>query len=301
MPFSGTMPFMSAPSSIPRLPALSAATLLRALCKRAAAPGPAAPLTTRYLLSGLDAAHVARYRAALGFGGSHVPLTYYYLLAQRAHLATMLDAAFPFRLVGAIHVDNLLRAGVQPVCGRPLVLATTVRIAPPAANGAVHAALETEATQDGSLVFACRSTYLVVRGRRSGEVRPPSAPEAAPAPIAGWELANASGRAYAALSGDWNPIHLWRWSARLMGLQAPIIHGMHTLARVCAELERAAGRPLVRLDGRFRAPVPLGSALALAAGLAQGRYAVRLGDRIAVEGTFDFDAAQSMQGAYSRC
>jgi len=291
---------MSDHSSLPPLPALSAGTLLRALFKRPGRPPATRPLATRYLLSGLDAGHVARYRAALGFGGGHVPLTYCYLLAQRAHLATMLDAAFPFRLVGAIHVDNLLRAGVQPVAGRPLVLTTTVAIAPPAANGAVHASLETKATQDGGLVFACRSTYLVVRGQRGGGPRPASAPAPDLATIAGWQLPAAGGRAYAALSGDWNPIHLWPWSARLMGLQAPIIHGMHTLGRACAALERAGGRPLVRLDGRFRAPVPLGSTVALAAALAQGRYTVSVGQRIAVEGEFDFDAAQVMRDAYSR-
>jgi acyl dehydratase len=287
---------MCSPSSIPALPDLSAATLLRALFKQPQAKGAAEALATCYLLSALDAAQVARYRAALGFGGAHVPLTYYYLLAQRAHLATMLGAAFPYRLVGAIHVDNLLRAGSPPLAGQPVVLATTVRIAP-AANGAVHAALETEAAQDGRLVFGCCSTYLVVRGRRSGGARP--SPPTGPllTPVAGWQLSHAAGRAYAALSGDWNPIHLWPWSARLMGLQAPIIHGMHTLGRVCAELERAGGRPLAMVDGRFRAPVPLGSKVALAADLAQGRYTVGLGERIAVEGEFAFDAAQVMQDA----
>ena len=177
------------------LPPMSAATLLRALFKRPAAASATATAPTRYRLDRIDADQVARYRHALGFTGAHLPLTYCYLLAQRAHLATMLGAAFPFRLVGAIHVDNLLRAGVQPAAGRPLVLATTVAIAPPAPNGAVHAALETEATQDGGQVFACRSTYLVARGQHSGGPRPP--PAAAPelAPIAGWQLPHAGGRA----------------------------------------------------------------------------------------------------------
>jgi hypothetical protein len=63
---------------------------------------------------------------------------------------------------------------------------------------------------------------------------------------------------------------------------------MHTLGRACAELERAGGRPLVALDGRFRAPIPLGSAVALAADLNAGRYAVDAGGRVAVEGGFRF-------------
>jgi acyl dehydratase len=283
-------------SSIPLLPPMSAATLLRALFKRPGRGG-AATAHTRYLLPAIDEKEVARYRRTLGFEGSHVPLTYCYLPAQRAHLATMLDAAFPFRLVGIIHVGNRLQAGVAPAIGRPLVLRTAVQIDPPAASGAVHAHLDTQATQDGALVFTCRSSYLMVRGKRGGGPRPapPDAREGpALSPLAGWPLSAASGREYAALSGDWNPIHLWPWSARLMGLKTPIIHGMHTLGRACAELERAGGRPLTLLDGRFRAPIALGSEARLAASLANGRYAVEADGRIAVEGRFDFDPAQSM-------
>jgi acyl dehydratase len=281
---------------------LSAATLLRALFKRPARTPSTAPApATRYRLAGIDSAHLARYRRALGFEGSHLPLTYCYLLAQRAHLATMLGAAFPFRLVGAIHVDNQLSAGIDMVPDGPLELDTVVRVAPPASNGAVHALLDTRATRGGALVFACSSTYLVVRGRRGER---PVTPAAAAAPgkpalaaIAEWRLTPASGRDYAALSGDWNPIHLWPWTARLMGLKQPIIHGMHTLGRVCAELERAGGRPLTQLGGRFRAPVELGRSLALAASLDDGRYTVGAGGRIAVEGGFSFDSAQAMRGA----
>jgi acyl dehydratase len=283
---------------------MSPATLVRALFKRPAdtTGGATAAVSTRYRLAGIDEGHVARYRQALGFEGRHIPLTYYYLLAQRAHLATMLGAAFPFRLVGAIHVDNSLGAGIEPAPGRPLELATEAGIAPPAANGAVHARLDTRATQDGSLVFACSSTYLVLRGRRGGGARPTEqgAPQEGPglAPLDGWPLSPASGRAYASLSGDWNPIHLWPWPARLMGLKAPIIHGMHTLGRACAGLERAGGRPVTRLDGRFRAPIELGSTATLAASLADGRYTVEAGGRLAVEGRFDFDSAQSMLNVY---
>jgi hypothetical protein len=42
------------------------------------------------------------------------------------------------------------------------------------------------------------------------------------------------------------------------------------------------------LDGRFRAPIPLGSAVALSAHLDGGCYAVESGGRLAVEGGFRF-------------
>lgn len=281
------------------LPRMSAATLLRALFKRPTPfpAGTAAP--TRYLLDRIDDASVARYRAALGFQGAHIPLTWYYLPAQRAHLATMLGASFPFRVVGAIHVDNALDAGKAPAPGRPLELLTEVRVEPPAANGAVHALLDTRAIQDGELVFTCRSNYLVVRGARGAHRQRPATAEAPKlAPLAGWQLSATSGREYASVSGDWNPIHLWPWTARPMGLKAPIIQGMHTLGRSCAELERAGGRRVLRLDGRFRAPIELGARVALAADLESGRYTVESGGHLAVEGRFAFDSAQTILEAY---
>jgi acyl dehydratase len=281
------MPGMSDhPASLP-LPSMSAATLLRALFQRPDPAASAAPAPVRHSLAAIDAASVARYRSALGFGGGHVPLTWYYLLAQRAHLGAMLGAQVPFRLAGIIHVDNALEAGIDAVAGRPLELDTVIGLEAPLDNGAVHATLATRAIQDGATVFSCRSTYLVVRGRRGGG-HPPAPAEASLAPVARWQLSPSSGRDYAALSGDWNPIHLWPWSARLMGLQTPIIHGMHTLGRACAELERAGGRAVAALDGRFRATIPLGSAAALAADLDKGRYVVEAGGRVAVEGGFRF-------------
>ena len=280
---------------------MSGATLLRALFKRPSRAAGGAWASTGYRLAHIDGAQLAHYRQALGFGGTHVPLTYYYLLAQRAHLATMLGASFPFRLLGAIHVDNALGAGVQPVLERPLELRTGVTVGAPAASGAVHAVLDTRAVQDGELVFSCRSTYRMVPGGRSGDgrssVRPPAPAAPLLATLATWQLAPSSGRAYAALSGDWNPIHLWPWSARLMGMDAPIIHGMHTLGRACAELERAGGAPVALLDGRFRAPIALGSSVVLSADLAGGRFMIETAGRVAVEG--GFDPAQARQHAYS--
>jgi hypothetical protein len=43
------------------------------------------------------------------------------------------------------------------------------------------------------------------------------------------------------------------------------------------------------LDGRFRAPIPLGSAVTLGADLGTARYVVEAGGRVAVEGGFSFD------------
>jgi acyl dehydratase len=274
---------MNADSPSP-LPRLGAAVLLRAMFKHPRRLNGVPTPRTTYTLDRIDPHQLRRYRQALGFRGDGIPLTYYYLLAQRAHVATMLDDAFPFRLPGTVHTENSLRALAEPRPDVPLVLSTSVNIRPPAENGAVIAELETVARQQGTDIFTCRSTYLLVRGQRNpGRARK----DKTDLPVlAGWRIPRGMGRAYARISGDWNPIHLWTWSAKLMGLQRPIIHGMHTLARACAELEQACGRRILALEGRFRAPAPLGSELVLGADLAAGSFAVGGGGRVVAEGSF---------------
>ena len=273
---------MTADSPSP-LPSLGATTLLRALLKRPRRLNGVRTPRTAYVLDSIDSNQLRRYRQALGFRDEGIPVTYYYLLAQRAHVATMLDDAFPFRLPGTVHTENALHALAEPRRDVPLVLATTVHIRPPAENGAVYAELDTVARQQGTDIFTCRSTYLVVRGQAGRKRRQ----DARDLPVlTGWRLPRNTGRAYARISGDWNPIHLWTWSARLMGMKRPIIHGMHTLARACAELEQACGRRILALEGRFRAPAALGSELVLGADLAAGSFAVGGGGRIVAEGSF---------------
>ena len=275
---------------VPTLPPMGPGLVLRVLSKRAR-PGPAtapSPLLSAFTLPGIDAAHLARYRAALGFdpGTGAVPLTWWYLPVQRAHMATMLSDGFPYRLAGMVHVENELVAYAMAPSNAPLVLTTRIDILPPTASGAVYCALATEGSAHGVRIFTCTSKYLAVRGRRSGKGRPATPPQPQGSAIDSWTLAPSGGRAYARVSGDWNPIHLTRWSARLMGLPAPIIHGMHSVARTCAALETAAALPVRAISVRFTAPVALGSTVLLRTGSEPGRYALWCGEVLAAEGAF---------------
>ena len=277
---------MNVDSPLP-LPRLNGATMLRALFKHPRRLAGVRTPRTAYLLDRIDANQLRRYRQALGFRDEGIPLTYWYLLAQRAQVATMLHEAFPFRLPGAVHTANALQLVGQADRAAPLLLATSVHIRPPADNGAVYAELETVARQEAAEVFHCRSTYLLVRGQR-GPRRQQRGGDPALPPMARWQLGRKSGREYAAVSGDWNPIHLWAWSARLMGMKRPIIHGMHTLARACAELEQASGQCVVALDGRFKAPAALGSELVLGADMAARQFSIGAAGRPVAEGSFRF-------------
>lgn len=50
-----------------------------------------------------------------------------------------------------------------------------------------------------------------------------------PNPTALWQLGVDTGRAYASVSGDFNPIHLSVLSAKALGMRRSIAHGMPRL------------------------------------------------------------------------
>jgi acyl dehydratase len=112
--------------------------------------------------------------------------------------------------------------------------------------------------------------------------------------VARWRLGGGAGRRYARVSGDWNPIHLWSWSARPFGFRRPILHGFCTEAMVAHALieHRLGGEPtaLRRLRIAFRAPLPLPATVRLLAGEGIGsrwfRVADASGETVYAEGTW---------------
>lgn len=272
------------------LPSVSLLALLKGVLRsRSGNGGRGAASQSCYRLAGLDLAQLDAYRTLFGLAPDALPVTFYYLIAQRAHLATMTGRAFPFRLAGMIHVENAITEFVPPRLDGEFVLRDSLRVEPRTETGAQYCVFETMVEQGGQPVFRCESRYLAVRGERRPRLRL-ALDGALGDPVGGWQLAEDEGRRYAQVSGDWNPIHLWRWSARLFGLQRPIVHGMHTIATACALLEQAGGERVASIGARFVAPVPLGSEVRLEADWAAGRYFVLVGDRLAVEGGFSTNA-----------
>ncbi|MET0400105.1 MAG: MaoC/PaaZ C-terminal domain-containing protein [Longimicrobiaceae bacterium] len=149
---------------------------------------------------------------------------------------------------------------------------------------------------EGSAAFLVRT-----RGSGARQAARPRDAEAAPAAlpegweeVARWSLGGGAGRRYARASGDYNPIHLWGWTARPFGFRRPILHGFCTAAMVAHALveRRFRGDPaaLRRLAVAFRAPLLLPARVRLVAGELDGRHAFRVvsedGTRTHAEGDF---------------
>jgi acyl dehydratase len=257
------------------------------------APLPAAVLTASAVR--VDAGRLATYAEVCGFPRSdRLPLTYPHILGFPLAARLMADRRFPLPLLGLVHTS------IEIVQRRPLTTAErpgiTVRAAElrPHRRG-VEAVIVTEARIDGELVWEDRSSYLArTRGGGTGSGGPASASanggEAALPAVAQWRLPADLGRRHAAVSGDWNPIHVHPLTARPLGFPRAIAHGMWTVARCAAEAVPEDAEA-VTLRAGFRAPVLLPATVTYAAadgGTSQRRsFAVRSGERLHLTGTVE--------------
>ena len=185
----------------------------------------------------VDRDHLRGYQRVCGFGGSdHLPHTYPHVLGFPLQVALMAGSGFPLPLPGLVHLENSIT--VHRLLGADDRLDLRVRAEGLRGHRKGQLVdLVTEVDVDGERVWDGRSTYLR-RGRPVGEVadrvEPPALPDRAPAALV--RVPEGQGRAYAAVSGDVNPIHLHALSARAMGFPRAIAHGMWTFARALAQL-----------------------------------------------------------------
>jgi acyl dehydratase len=212
----------------------------------------------------VNEAHLSAYQAICGFeSGSTLPITYPHIIVASLHLKMLLAPEFPVRLTGLVHLWNKIRQYQAIEASERLDCRCWLE-----GNRRIEAGdefcLNTEFFVGGQLRWEEQTGFVALRrkrARRSNSV----ADEAVDYPqIATWQAASNMGRRYARISGDYNPIHLSRLSARLFGFESPIAHGMWTLARSAALLGTGNGLP-TELEARFLRPVPLPATISLSA------------------------------------
>ncbi|GAB2913092.1 MaoC family dehydratase [Streptomyces mayteni] len=248
------LPASYARALLPKRPARAGAVPRRVLTVDAAAPDPR---------------RLARYAELCGHPpeSGPPPAGYPHLLAFPAALALLTRRDFPFPALGLVHLANRIERTRPLGADEPLALRVEATAARPHRRGtAFDVVAEATPAAGGAPVWRSFSTYL--HRDRPDTPRPPRRPEEPrPGPVlAEFAVPAATGRRYAAVSGDRNPIHLHSLTARLLGFRRAIAHGMWTKARCLAALDHAEPLPdAFTVDVTFHAPVPLPSRVELRA------------------------------------
>lgn len=211
-----------------------------------------------------DPAKLRDYRLICNFADSDkLPVTFPQVMAFPLQMAALTHEKFPLRLLGLVHVRNLITQ-YRPLDARePLDFLAFVE-----GHRTVHNGIEFDIVTEvhdsgGALVWKSVASTLS-RGKKTDQKTDKKsekpAKKAASSQIefgryASWDVPANIGRRYGLNAGDVNPIHLTAVSARLFGFKRAIAHGMWTMARCVAEFGDELPQPGFSLSVAFKQPV----------------------------------------------
>lgn len=188
---------------------------------------------------------------------------------------------FPLPMMGLVHTENTYRE-LSPVALGGKVDITVKVAAFRAHRSGTEVLLDSTvvAAESGATLVEEQSVYLAkgvrlkdaegfeeVQAQReaikSGAETVKREQFKVPFPTAQWRLNGNTGRMWAKVSGDWNPIHITGASAKALGMPGAIAHGMYTASRALAESNLLPGQPY-EFQISFGAPVVLPSTINVA-------------------------------------
>ena len=245
-------------------PAGTLLSLGRALATSFKRPGPVnalAPVSLTLPRVVLDAQHIARYAEVCGFErASQVPLTYPQMLTFPLVMHYMTSSACPWPAMGTVHLANAITQHA------PLAPGDEVRVELQTGELLTHEKGQVFTLQlrvlreaSGECVWEAAQTLLRM-GLRAPVGRPFEAELGPDLPLTRQTEFDAPadiGRRYAPVSGDFNPIHLWPLTAKLLGFRRAIAHGLWTQARALALLQSDGVLPQASLQTVFKRPLLL--------------------------------------------
>ena len=213
----------------------------------------------------VDNKHYAAYCQEMHWPKSHrMHPVYLQMLSLPLQMQCLLDKKSPFPLLGLIHGKNDI--SVLGDCDLSAPFECRVRFGDVRPhNRGWEFDILLEAFQQGQRVYQAISSYLVKVKAVHVAPKPVSldslstCDDEAETPIDELTVTADTGRRYAKLSGDYNPIHLYGLTAKLFGFHQPIAHGMWTLARSLSSLMENEERDVSKLTCSFKRPVYLPS------------------------------------------
>ena len=235
----------------------------------------------------IDESLLTRYNQLLGWPDEkYLHPAFLHVLAMPLHLSLLLEKNFPFSVKGLIHIRNQISQSSWIKKEQPLTLScyfAEVEIHP---RGWLFSVI-TEAHSDTGMVWKEQSSFL----SRCKHPNPMDKVDDFHAPksmalVSHLHFQKDCGREYAACSGDYNPIHLWPWSAKLFGFARPIAHGMYTLAKCLTMLlkQKQTNSGQLEVDVLFKRPLLLPGNAQLIADNNSNQFSLEHKDEVFVSG-----------------
>ena len=248
--------------------ALAGSTVVPAVRKLPGVPSASRELPDRVVTREeveVDREHLAAYDRVCGFRlRDQLPPTYPHIVAFPLAMELMTDTAFPFPVLGIVHIANRIEVVSEMTADEPFSVRVWAADLSPHDRGTQFEVLA-EASVSDAVVWRSSSTYLHRESKGSdqgsGSKRERPSEEPVREASAVWSVPDDIGRRYAAVSGDRNPIHMHPLSAKLFGMKTAIAHGMWTKAHALAQLEGELPDAYT-VDVRFKLPLFLPSKVA---------------------------------------
>lgn len=209
--------------------------------------------------------HLTAYQRLVGESATDtLPPGFVHVLGFPLAIALMARTDFPLPMLGMVHLANVVEQRRSIGYDETLDVTASARDLRPHRTG-TQVDLVVEVTVDDERVWRGTSTYLAKGVRLSGSGSDEAASDAAtsddaasdesatderapfepPLPTGQWRLGADTGRQYARVSGDRNPIHLNPLTAKALGFPRTIAHGMYTASRLLADAGRGRGDAFV--------------------------------------------------------
>lgn len=230
---------------------------------------------------GISQTQAEQYRqlvAGEAFDGTHrtsLPSVLVHIAAFPVQMGLMSGKDFPLPLMGMVHLANEVEHH------KPISPETPLQIRAAAENFRPHRKgtqvdisveiypqdVDVDSADEATLLWSGVSTYLgigaYVAGKPEGEqTRRGQGDFTPPRKTGQWSLGAGAGREYAAVSGDYNPIHVSGIAAKALGQRGLILHGMYSAGRMLEGREPEGAGHRWSID--FEAPVALPGKVAFA-------------------------------------
>lgn len=205
--------------------------------------------------------HLRRYRDVCGIETSSVlPHAYPHVLAMPLHMRVFTHPKFPVKVLGLVHLRNVIRQREAIPATAQLKLSVRFNTLRETAMGQEYDLITTAAAA-GRVVWEETSTMLARRMTQSKRPTIERAQRDETSIVAEQTIAAAAktGRRYAWVSGDFNPIHLFDRTAQWFHFKQTVAHGMWSLARCIGLAEKYLPAGPMELDAQFKLPIYLPS------------------------------------------